>query len=204
MKNPCCAFIAFATIFTFYLGSSVHAQDKNVLLDPADIKLEPKKLISRATGEAKGAVKEYGEDWWSIDVKFSTEEEITEEVKVKVYLAAYDFLKDDAFVILTAEETFVNVLKGVEHRATFYLHPGSAKRFGGEKGVQSFGRSSGEHNVHVEIFEKGRLVAEIDMEDDDPNWFREGAPVPDVLIGVKNSPWWPFESLAYSQIKEQR
>ncbi len=180
------------------------AQDKgNIVLDSADIQLVEKKL-SGATGEAKEAVKEYGEKWWSIDVKFSTEEEITEEIKVKVYLAGYDFLKDDAFVILTGEVTFMNVLKGVDHRATFYLHPGSAKRFGGEKGIASFGRTSGEHNVHVEIYEKGRLVSEVDMEDDDVNWFREGIPMPDVLLSVEDSPWWPFESQAYSQIKRQR
>ncbi|MEM6601891.1 MAG: hypothetical protein AAF649_10935 [Verrucomicrobiota bacterium] len=204
MKFPIFAFIALTILSVFFLSPSSHGQDKNVLLDAADIKLEEQKLPARARGDSKEAVKEYGEDWWAIDIKFSTEEEITEEIEVKVYLAAYDFLKDDAFVVLTAEETFINVLQGSNHRATFYLHPGSARRFGGDKGIASFGRSSGDHNVHVEIFEKGRLVAEMDMKDDDPNWFREGAPIPDVLLGVKDTPWWPFESLAYNQIKEGR
>lgn len=198
--------LMLAAAALFSLQSAVFAQaEENIILDSADIKLEKRKLIS-FTREGKPSVKEYGEDWWSVDLTFSTEEEITEEIRVKVYLAGYDALNDDAFVILTGEVTFINVLKGADHRATFYLHPGSAMRFGGEKGIESFGRNSGEHNVRVEIFEKGRLVAEMDMEEalEEPNWFREGAPVPDILLSVEDSPWWPFESLSYSQIKEKR
>ena len=204
MKSSFGALAVIVSISIVLLDSAGFAQNKNILLDASDITLEQQKIPNKADGNAKEAVKEYGEDWWAIDVKFSTEEEITEEIEVKVYLAAYDFLKDDAFVILTAEETFINVLKGSEHRATFYLHPGSAVRYGGEKGMSSFGKTSGEHNVHVEIFENGRLAAEMDMKDDDPNWFRSGSPVPDVLLRIKDTPWWPFESAAYSQIRDQR
>jgi len=195
----------FAMLVAFSMSTVSQAQDSNVLLDSDNIKIEKKKLIGRATGDAKPAVKEYGDDWWSVDLKFSTTERITEEVKVKVYLAAYDSINGgEDFVVLTGEVTFINVLQGEDHRATFYLHPASAKRFGGEKEAESFGRTSGEHNVHVEIFEKGRVVADIDMEEDEPGWFRQGPPVSGVLISVEKSPWWPYESLAYSQIKEER
>ncbi|MEM6885205.1 MAG: hypothetical protein AAF571_09245 [Verrucomicrobiota bacterium] len=205
MRNPFCALIAFVALFIVSSGSPVHAQEDNISLDSADITLEPKKLLGQATGEAKPAVKEYGDEWWAINVKFETKEEITEEIKVKVYFAGYDALKEDAFVVLTGEVTFINVLEGKEHQATFYLHPGAAERFSGvDKRGKEIGESAGQHNVHVEIFEKGRVVTEMDMKDDDLNWFREGAPVPDVLLGVKDSPWWPYESLAYSQIKEGR
>lgn len=184
------------------------AQDDNVRVDSQDIKLEEKELISEFTKEADPAVRSYDDKWWSIDIKFSTQEDITEEITVKVYLEAYDYFKEErgenAFVVLTGEVTFINILKGDNHKATFYLHPGSAERYGGSKGAKDFGRAN-EHNVRVEVLDRGRLVVEMDMnEDPDPNWFRQGSPIPDILIGVEDSPWWPFECRGYNQIKRKR
>jgi hypothetical protein len=208
MRNPICTFIAFSTILIVNMGSLTVAQDKNIFLDSKDIKLEQIPLHSKYM-ETSAEIKAYGEDWWAIDIKFSTEAEITKEIKVKVYLAADDYFKEiegqDAYVILTGEVTFINVLEGSGHRATFYLHPGSARRYSGKDGTRSFGKTSAENYVYVEISENGRLVAEMGMDDKAPvNWHRDGAPVPDVLLSVEKSPWWPFDSRAYNQVKEGR
>lgn len=197
--------LLFLFIATSVIGApAVYAEEENIVLDKKDIKLERKKVPGAAT-EGEEAVKEYGEDWWAIDFVFSTELELTEEITFKVYLTGYDQLDEDKPVILTGEVTFINILEGKEHRGTFYLHPGAAERYSGlDYGIESFGRDSGGYNVRVEIFEKGAFIEGIDLEDDDPNWHTQGTPLSDVLIGVKDSPWWPFEALSYSQIKDER
>ncbi len=186
-------------------GASAQRDNENINLDAKKILLVEKALPNEYTREGKASVKTYDDKWWSVDVTFSTNEEMTGEIRIKVYLEAYDYFKEvdkqNGFVVLTGDVVFINVPKGSEHKATFYLHPGSAQRYGGTKGSADFARS-GEHNVRVEVYEDGRLAVELDMEQDsNPNWFREAASVPDVLISVENSPWWPFEVRQYNQIQ---
>jgi len=207
LSFPWMSVFLFGLSLAFFSGP-LHAQDENVTVDSRDIKLEERDLPDIVLDGAEAAVDVYKEEWWAVDVKFSTRQEITEEITVKVYLEAYDFFKEEAgqpaFVVLSSEVTFINVLQGDNHHATFFLHPGSAERYGGTKGASDFGRP-GEHNVRVEVLDRGRLVVEMDMnEDPNPNWFREGAPVSDVLMSVEQSPWWPVDAGQYSQIKQRR
>ncbi|NJK91735.1 MAG: hypothetical protein HC904_07885 [Blastochloris sp.] len=80
-----------------------------------------------------GGNKVLDEDWHVIEVKFSTNEELTDEIQVKFFLEAFDSKKEDQFVILTSEVTFINVPKGENHVATAYLAPGSLLRYVGKK-----------------------------------------------------------------------
>lgn len=198
--------LTLVTVFSIVVASqSLRAQQENVKVDSRDIILEQRDLPGSVGG--KPPVDEYRKNWYMVDVKFSTEKDITEEITVKVYLEAYDFFKEEAeqpaFVILTSEVTFINVLKSDEHHATFYLHPGSAERYSGSKPARDFGGNK-DYNVRVEISESRQPAVGIDMFEDEVNWFLQGQQVPDVLMSVEESPWWPFEAARYSQIKKRR
>ena len=167
-----------------------------------DVKLDSTKLPSEAT-RVQAPVKELGDDWYMAEVRFTTLDDISEEVQVKFYVDGLDKLKNDAFVVLTGEQTFLNVPKG-EHYAVMYLDPMSLARYGGKKeGARGFKKS----NLHVEIVatdsapvKKSKNEA---AEKQDPNWFTQGQQLPGILIGVKDSPWWPFEARRYNRIKSK-
>lgn len=154
--------------------------------------------VSRPTSDV---AKELSDDWYVAEVKFSTQDPITEEVQVKFYIDGLDSLKNDLFVVLTGEETYVNVPKG-EHYAVMYLDPMALLRYGGKKDkARGFKKS----NLHIEILSGGQVQDKLSKnqlsDKDDPNWFTAGQATPGVLIGVKDSPWWPFDARRYNRIK---
>ncbi|MEO0454012.1 MAG: hypothetical protein AAFY98_07730 [Verrucomicrobiota bacterium] len=156
--------------------------------------------LPSGASEGESTISEYSEDWWFIEIEFETEPEVTDELTVKVYLEGYDLLGRDEDpmanpITLTSEITFINLLEG-KHVATFYLHPGAAKRFGGDKA-----RDFKKYIYRVEIESGRQLEFEGDSDDElDEGWHRE-SPIPDILLPVHLSPWWPSESNRYPQIK---
>jgi transcription antitermination factor NusG len=170
--------------------------------DGAGLKIEEIKLekadLPREVDKASGN-KALGEDWQMVQVKFSTEEEITEEIQIKVFLEGYDSRKDEQFVILTSEITYINIPKGSGHLAYFYLPPGSALRYGG-KGGKDLSKS----NVHVDFLENGRMVAQEDKNKDEPNWYSAAQQISGVLMSLKESPFWPSQAAQVNHIKVSR
>ena len=172
-----------------------------------DVKLEKISLPNEA-GRSPAVAKELGEDWYMAEVHFSTPlskgssaDSIIEELQVKFYVDGLDSLKSDTFVVLTGEQTYLNVPNG-EHYATMYLDPMSLIRYGGKKEqARGFKKS----NFHAEILVAGKVEAQKSKnertEKDDPNWFTQGQQLPGILIGLRESPWWPFEAKRYNRIK---
>lgn len=186
----------------FCLGISSQAAEKDFSskLVEGSVKFEKIQLpdeIKRINATSR----ELGEDWYVIEAKFDTKDDITEEVTVKFYTDMVDTLKEDKdnVVILTAEVTFINVRKGNGHLATAYLHPSAIQRYGGTSGSKGIKKA----NVHVDLLENGQSTGEgIDLrKEKDPAWYTSFTQVPGVLVTLKDSPFWPLEMLKFNQIK---
>jgi hypothetical protein len=180
------------------LGVLIAQPQGAALLTPGSIKIEKIDLPSEAK-KGSPTIRELGEDWYMLEVKFDTEATLTEELTVKFYTDMVDTLKEGAnnVVILTAETTYINIPKGKGHVAAVYLHPSSVLRYGGKSGAEGIKKA----NVHVDLMEGGRMVDGLDMKKDDPNWFTQYAPVTGVLMTLKESPFWPAEAQKFNQIK---
>ncbi len=180
---------------------SAQAPADNIKIINNSLKLDKANVPNEVTRPTSDVAKELSDDWYVAEVKFSTQDPITEEVQVKFYIDGLDSLKNDLFVVLTGEETYVNVPKG-EHYAVMYLDPMALLRYGGKKDkARGFKKS----NLHIEILSGGQVQDKLSKnersEKDDPNWFTAGQQTPGVLIGVKDSPWWPFDARRYNRIK---
>jgi len=191
----------------FILGISPSEAEKGPTsrLVEGSIKFEkinlPDIFKSSGSGSSSAAPKVLSEDWYVIEVKFDTEEELTEEVTVKFFTDMVDTLKEakSSTVILTSEVTFINVPKGNGHLATAYLHPSAVKRYGGTGGAKGIKKA----NVHVDLIENGQSTgAGIDFrQEKEANWYTMFTQIPGILVNLKDSPFWPSETLKFNQIK---
>lgn len=159
------------------------------------IEIKVEAAVTPREVEGNSLNKVLDESWHVIQVKFSTEEELSEEVQVKFFVEGADSKKEAQFVVLTSEVTFINVPKG-DHMAFVYLPPGSAQRYAGDKG-----KDLKDFNVHVDILQNGRLAAQQDKEKDDANWYSSGLQVNSVLVPLIDSPFWPANARRVNQIK---
>lgn len=186
--------------------SPVHGQqgaEEIIDVDSIDLKDMEQRELPGFAQQGEVTISEYENEWWAIEVEFETLVEMLEEVEVRVYLEGYDMLGRnrepmDNPVTLVADLTLINLLEG-KHVATFYLHPGAAKRYGGNKA-----RDFKKYIYRIEIRSGGDIIFEGDSEDElDPGWHRTGQ-IEDVLLPVHKSPWWPFETRRYDQIQTER
>lgn len=191
--------VGAAFLWAGILSSPAQKQESAKLVE-GSIKFDKVELPAEVR-TAKPGSRELGEDWYSIEVKFDTTADLTEEITVKFYTDMIDTLKEGNAntVILTAEVTFVNVPKGVGHVATAYLHPSAILRYGGTTGKDGIKKA----NIHVDLMENGRSVGTgIDLRpDNQANWYTSFTQVPGVLVTLKDSPFWPSEMLKFNQIK---
>ena len=170
-----------------------------------EIKLDRANMPSEVRGQS--TIQELNQDWYQVEVKFSTELDVP-EVQVKFYVEAVEDLfapeakekkneKERAYLVLTGEQTYLNVPRGREHYAAMYLDPMSLIRYGGKDGARGFRQM----NVHVQVFMGSELASEKDMRKDDEGWFDTGQQISGVLIGLKDSPWWPSMARRYNRVK---
>jgi hypothetical protein len=185
--------------------TSAYAQEKSGTAKILDIKLDRTNLPGEVRGQA--AEQELNGDWFMVEAKFSTDID-AEQVQVKFYVEA---VKDTfaaekeagatkekgAYLVLTGDQTYLNVPKGREHYAAMFLDPMTLIRYGGKDGARAFKQM----NVHVQISMGADIDAEKDMKQDDAGWFDKGQQISGALIGLKDSPWWPSQVKRYNRVK---
>jgi hypothetical protein len=185
--------------------ASAYAQEKSGTAKILDIKLERANLPGEVRGQA--VEQELNGDWFMVEAKFSTDVN-AEQVQVKFYVEAVqdtfateketgEAKEKGAYLVLTGDQTYLNVPKGREHYAAMFLDPMSLIRYGGKDGVRAFRQL----NVHVQVSMGANIDAEKDMKQDDAGWFDKGQQVSGVLIGLKDSPWWPSQTKRYNRVK---
>jgi hypothetical protein len=194
MKPKSLAICLLATLI-LALTPSLWASEKDsikIIEVKAEAAVLPKEVDSGSVNKV------LDESWHVIQVKFSTEDELIEEVQIKFFVEGEDSKKDKQFVVLTSEVTYLNVTKG-EHMAYVYLTPGSAQRYAGEKG-----KDLKDFNIHVDILENGRMAAQKDKkEKDELNWYTSAQQVNSVLVSLIDSPFWPASARRVDQIKSR-
>ncbi|GAB4249967.1 MAG: hypothetical protein OHK005_16900 [Candidatus Methylacidiphilales bacterium] len=190
-------------------GASVWGQTEEALekgpVFIEEIKFQQTSLNRNAT-QGSSADRMLSESWWQVWVKFSATPRpedpnpgFVDEVTIKVYVDGVEDPEKEGYVVLTSEVTFINVPAGREHFATFYLYPTAANRYGGP-GARGFRQS----NVFAEALVGGQPVSKRMMKEikgDDPEWYKKGRQINNLLIPFFESPWWPFEAGTYNQFK---
>jgi len=184
--------------------TSAYAQEKSGDAKILNITLDRINLPGEVRGTA--AEQELNNDWYMVEVKFSTEVDAA-QVQVRFFVEAVEdtFNQDNkgapkdksAYLVLTGDQTYLNVPKGREHYAAMFLDPMTMIRYGGKDGVRAFKQM----NVHVQISMGADVDAEKDMKQDDVGWFDKGQQISGALIGLKDSPWWPSQAKRYNRIK---
>ena len=192
----CCLVMGLAVV----TAHAQNVQGKSIKIDT--IKFDTINLPAEA--RANAVEKELGEPWYMVEVKFSTEVD-AEDVHVKFYVEAVeDVFKiqekgapaDKKYLVLTGEQTYLNVPKGREHYAAMFLDPMSLIRYGGKDGARGFKQK----NIYVQIT-AGDDKAGKNLKDDDDGWYDQGQQISGVLMGLKDSPWWPSQVRRYNRIK---
>lgn len=130
--------------------------------------------------------------WYQINVEYTANpaKPFLDEVQFKVYVEMEE--KQDPKdrdnsgdpVLLTGEVTYVNIPKSRDTMyCSFYLHPNTIERYGGERGLEK-------HNVHVEAYVGGTLVASADKKKDDPDWIHgKFKSISGMVLTKDQSPW---------------
>jgi len=186
----------------FMLGVSLSEAEKDFSAKLVDASIKFDKIqLPEELRRVSAGTREVSEDWYVIEVKFDTKDEITEEVTVKFFTDMVDSLKEAKgnTVVLTSEVTFINVPKGNGHLATAYLHPSAVKRYGGTSGAKGIKKA----NIHVDLLENGQSTGPgIDFrQEKDANWYTSFPQLTGILVNLKESPFWPSELLKFNQIK---
>jgi hypothetical protein len=190
--------------------TSSYAQEKTGNAKILGITFDRTNLPGEVRGSA--AEKELNNDWYMVEVKFSTEEDAA-QVQVRFYVeGVQDMFSEEAkaakgggkqqgaYPVLVGDQTYLNVPKGSEHYAAMFLDPMTMIRYGGKDGARAFKQL----NVHVQISTGSDADAEKDLKQERPEdakWFEQGQQVSGALIGLKDSPWWPSQAKRYNRIK---
>jgi hypothetical protein len=148
--------------------------------------------------------------WLKIEALYTVnaprDREVLPEVRFKVYVDADNVKnpRDDKGdpIILTGDATYINlpnVPSGSELKVSFYIHPYTINRYGGER---KFSFTS-DRNIHIEALVDEQVVASRDAHSgDEKNWFKNGqATVQGVVLTKEQSPWAFSDMTSYPQAK---
>ncbi|WP_157895253.1 hypothetical protein [Verrucomicrobium sp. GAS474] len=150
--------------------------------------------------------------WLKIDAQYmvNTPNEVLPEAKFKVYVEVYDLQKPrdsrgDKVAILTGEATYVNlpnVPSGRELHVTFFVHPYTINRFGGEKNFHFEPRQ----NIHIDAYAGEQKIASKDAFDvpaADKNWYQSESErkISGMILTREQSPWSMSDTITYPQAK---
>ncbi len=150
--------------------------------------------------------------WLKIDAQFTVDSpvDVIPEAKFKVYLEVPDIKRpkdstNNKFIILTGEATYVNlpaVTPGRELHVTFYVHPFTVNRYGGERNFHF----SQDQNVHIDAYigeQKAASKDAFDVPAGDKNWYLSETEkkTPGLVLTKEQSPWSGADAGSYPQAK---
>ena len=167
-----------------------------------EIKFDRENLPGEVRGQSD--IKELNGDWYKVSARFNTEVEAA-EVTVRFYVEAVEdtFAEEKAgkgdYLVLTGEQTYLNVPAGRGHQAAMFLDPMSLIRYGGKDGARAFQKL----NIHVKVSLGRDAETSLDKQKgDEANWYEQGKQISGVLIGLPESPWWPSAARQYNRVRK--
>lgn len=198
--------LSFVSIAMVMVSAAHAQQDPKIVFDQIEVKKAENK-----SGHAAPEEKTLRDSWTKFSATFEVDTgdrkmNILEELTIRIYVAAEDKLFRNEPVTLIAESTFINVMNAKKHMIDFYISPTAQKRYGGDSKEGYFKAGGGrDFNIHFEAIVRGRTVAEKDLVESgfEKTWFRTGKQVSGVVLGLPESPWWPFDALKYNQFKSK-
>jgi len=196
-RFPLMAAVYFAITFIAQVGV---AQEQAATAVPTKPTIEEIKVeFSSSPSRAGGADRVLGENWVIVSVKFGTSDPFVDTLTMKVYIDGLEDPNKKGFTVFDSQVTFINVTPSRDHYARFYIPPTAALRYGGQGG-KGFRQS----NVFVSLAAGSEEpVTKMMRQDNNPNWYQQGRPAPDVLMPFYESPWWPSDAGLYQQFKKR-
>ncbi|MDE1171142.1 MAG: hypothetical protein PW734_08050 [Verrucomicrobium sp.] len=88
--------------------------------------------------------------------------------------------------LLVGETTFINVPNERDLHGSFFIHPYTIRRFGGENAFSNF---KAKRNIRVEALIDGQQISFHDEHDDDANWVSSLRKISGMVLPRDQSPW---------------
>jgi hypothetical protein len=140
------------------------------------------------TGDLGGFPSTMARQWYKIEVQYESQPDWSDDVQLKVYVLLGTGRDARMFV---GDVTHVDVQKGTQHYAGFFIHPNTLKRYGAGQ-VQA---------VAVQLFYQNRLQ---DMASDPPSqerWWEKYTPVTGFVRNPLETPWAPISAQRFEASK---
>lgn len=142
--------------------------------------------------------------WLQVEFTFdcNTDRDLLPEVTFRVYIEVQDLAnpkdQDGPAAVLTGETTFVNLPNARDLRGSFFVHPYTLRRFGGENAFSNF---KSKRNIRVEALIDGQQIAFKDEHQDDANWVGTLKKIGNLVLPREMSPWILVNPDRYPPIK---
>jgi len=132
--------------------------------------------------------------WLQVDYTYSiaSDELMVKEVQFRAYVEVDDLAvptdKTGPGAYLYGESTYLNIPNGRDYHGTFFIHPFTVQRFGGEPAM-SYQDPKGK-NIRIEADIDGQQAGYKDLHEDEPNWVSQaGRKISGMLLPRELSPW---------------
>lgn len=144
--------------------------------------------------------------WLQIDFTYSvaSDDLMVKEIQFRAYAEVDDLAvptdKTGPDACLSGEGTYLNIPNGKDYHGSFYIHPFTVLRFGGENAM-GYQDPKGK-NIRIEADLDGQQVAYKDLHDDDPNWVSQaGRKISGMLLPRELTPWALINVDRYPPVK---
>jgi len=132
--------------------------------------------------------------WLQIDFTYSvaSDDLMLKEVQFRAYAEVDDLAvptdKSGPGAYLYGEGTYLSIPNGKDYHGTFYVHPFTVTRYGGELAMGYLDPKG--KNIRIEADIDGQQAGYKDLHDDDPNWVSQaGRKISGMLLPRELSPW---------------
>jgi len=144
--------------------------------------------------------------WLQVDFTYSVNSEdlMVKEVQFRVYAEVDDLAvptdKTGPGAYLYGEGTYLNIPNGKDYHGSFYIHPFTVQRFGGESSM-TYQDPKGK-NIRVEADIDSQQAGYKDLHDDDPNWVSQaGRKIAGMILPRELTPWALINADRYPPVK---
>ena len=129
-----------------------------------------------------------GRQWYKIEVQYESQPDWADDVQLKVYVLLGTGRDAKMFV---GDVTHVDVQRGTQHYAGFFLHPNTLRRYGGGQ-VQA---------VAVQLFYQNRLLDQASDPTTQERWWERYSPVTGYVRNPLDTPWAPIAAQRFEASK---
>ena len=109
---------------------TISYEEAKNLFDIRDIRVKRVRVSSESGTLSAVSASRYTQDWYKIWVRFDSEPEWADGVKIKYFVLLKNRSGQDAYTLLTGDVVYDTIPKGNSHNSFMYLHPRTIERYG--------------------------------------------------------------------------